>query len=314
MKNNINAILIGGAIGDGLGLQFETLNWNNPEILSWDGKTFGPSAYHKTKGGETSDDTAMSVALTESLVENKKFIPELVAKKYLEWYNGPKFCGAGDTTRKALSALNNGVTWYESGIVGALGNGTAMRAAPLGIFYNEGAEKYARLDAMITHHSYEAQQGSTAIALIIAMIINRQPKEVILENILYALGTGPVYENIKLIKTNKIIADTLYNKNYDIEKDKKGGNRIISQLILGAKYTAVEVVARALYVFLATNSFQEAIELVIRAGGDSDTAASIVGNLAGAYYGLNLIPQALISKIENKDYILELGAKLSSSI
>jgi ADP-ribosylglycohydrolase len=312
-----SAVLIASAVGDSLGMQFETRNWNDPVILNWDGKSYGSSDFHKLGPGQWTDDTCMALALSNSLLTFKEnscnFDPAHVAGNYLKWYNGPNFRGAGQTTRRALDNLKNGMPWYQSGEVGALGNGTAMRVAPLGVFYKDEPSKLikaARLDAIITHDSHEAQQGSIALAMAVSLLLNGVKKEEILESIKRVLEPSRVLDNLNLITTNKTIYDTIRNKEYDRTLDRNGGNRIISQLILGNKYTVIEAVARAFYVFIATHSFEEAMELAIRGGGDCDTIAAMVGALCGAYYGLEGIDKSFIEPVEDKDCILELDQQL----
>src|SRR4029079_1636717 len=45
-----------------------------------------------------------------------------------------------------------------------------------------------------------------------------------------------------------------------------------------------------LYVFVTTDSFEEAAVEVVNMGGDADSAGAILGALAGAYYGAEAIP------------------------
>lgn len=313
MSKRKSAVLIAKAIGDSLGMQFETKRWNDPAILNWDGFSYGSSEFHKLGPGQWTDDTGMALALASSLSTNKGFDPRQVANSYCSWYLGPTFRGAGQTTRRALENLKNGVSWYESGELGALGNGTAMRVASLGVFYKEEPSrliKAAKLDAIITHDSHEAQQGSIAIAMAVSLLLNGVKKEEILESIKRVIEPSRLLDNLNLIATNKTIHDTIKNKEYDRALDRNGGNRIISQLILGNKYTVIEATARAFYVFVATRSFPEAMELAIRGGGDTDTVAAMVGALAGAYYGLDGIPESFIAPIEDKDRIMELDEKL----
>lgn len=311
MKNK-SAVLLAACIGDSLGQQFETKNWNNPAILAWDG-SYGVSDFHKLKPGFFTDDGWMLLALSTSLIEKKYFDPNNIAEKYLEWYLGPNFVGAGKATSQALDLLKHDVPWYESGILGALGNGTSMRSAPIGVCFRNDISKLikaAKLDAMITHNSYEAEQASIAMAIGVALLLNGISKEQLLQEVIKHLGNSKVLDNLNVITSNKLIYDTILNKEYDKELDKKGGNRVISQLILGAKYTCIETVARAFYVFLATRSFQECVELAVHGGGDTDTAASMAGALAGAYYGIAGIDKYYLDGLNCKDLISELDEKL----
>lgn len=125
MSKNKSAVLTGLCIGDALGMPFETKNWNDPAILAWDGQTFLSSEFHKLKPGQFTDDGSMALALTESLISNvrdgwgKGFDPGRTAAYYEQWYRGPLFRGAGQTTRKALENLKNGVPWFQSGELGS---------------------------------------------------------------------------------------------------------------------------------------------------------------------------------------------------
>lgn len=314
MNKRKSAVLIASAVGDALGMQFETKKWNDPDIMNWDGHAYGSSDFHKLGPGQWTDDTGMALALTKSLLSPPSgFDPARTSEYYADWYRGPTFRGAGQTTRRSLENLKNGVSWWASGELGALGNGTAMRVAPLGVFYKDEPSKLlkaAKLDAIITHDSHEAQQGSISIAMAVSLLLNGVKKEEILESIRRVLEPSRLLDNINLIATNKTIHDTIKNKEYDRALDRNGGNRIISQLILGNKYTVIESVARSFYVFVATRSFEEAMELAIRGGGDTDTVAAMLGALCGAYYGLDGIPEGYIKPIECHEYILELDEKL----
>jgi hypothetical protein len=54
-------------------------------------------------------------------------------------------------------------------------------------------------------------------------------------------------------------------------------------------------------ILTQTNSYKDAVELNISAGGDSAGRALIIGSLAGAAYGLDAIPTAWHSKLENAE-------------
>jgi ADP-ribosylglycohydrolase len=46
-----------------------------------------------------------------------------------------------------------------------------------------------------------------------------------------------------------------------------------------------QTVPAAFLCFSSTESFKDAVEMAVRAGGDTDTVAAITGALAGTYYG-----------------------------
>ena len=58
-----------------------------------------------------------------------------------------------------------------------------------------------------------------------------------------------------------------------------------------------------LYLLLTTDSFEEAVTEVVNLGGDADTAGAILGAMAGAYYGVDAIPQRWLDGLQNREGI-----------
>ena len=63
-------------------------------------------------------------------------------------------------------------------------------------------------------------------------------------------------------------------------------------LIKGSGYV-VESLEAALWAFAKGNDFRESVLLAVNLGDDADTTGAICGQLAGAYYGLDGIPEEL---------------------
>jgi ADP-ribosyl-[dinitrogen reductase] hydrolase len=53
----------------------------------------------------------------------------------------------------------------------------------------------------------------------------------------------------------------------------------------------VESLEAAIWCFLTSSSFEEAVLKAVNLGDDSDTTGAITGQIAGAYYGYEGIPQ-----------------------
>ena len=56
-----------------------------------------------------------------------------------------------------------------------------------------------------------------------------------------------------------------------------------------------------LYIYYTTNSFEEAILRGVNLGGDANSVGSIIGQIAGAFYGLDSIPKEWIETINKWD-------------
>jgi ADP-ribosylglycohydrolase len=61
---------------------------------------------------------------------------------------------------------------------------------------------------------------------------------------------------------------------------------------------------------LKFTDYHEAIVTAIKAGGDTDTTAAVVGALFGAKYGLKAIDPVIASGVEDADKLVELDSQL----
>ena len=65
----------------------------------------------------------------------------------------------------------------------------------------------------------------------------------------------------------------------------------------------IDTIEAALWSFLTTNSFEEAILRSVSLGGDTDTVAAITGALAGIEYGCEGIPATWLGSLRGKEMI-----------
>ncbi|AMS22163.1 hypothetical protein AYK59_19250 [Pseudomonas synxantha] len=72
--------------------------------------------------------------------------------------------------------------------------------------------------------------------------------------------------------------------------------------IVGSGY-AVASLEAALWCLHQTDSFAEAVLMAANLGDDADTTAAIVGQVAGAYYGVQGIPEDWLGKVWMREHI-----------
>ena len=300
------ATLLGLAIGDALGMPFETHPKDSTPLLSWDGSFQSGATNDLQKDrqpGEWTDDTMMSLALTESLLECGAYNPVHACAKYVEWYKGGDLRGIGKATRGAMDRLLQGHHWNNSGIEHAEGNGTVMRIAPLGLYYRRSlitVADMARVDACLTHRSLEAQEGSVAIAIgVAALAEGLSEKGSVLSPVLNMLQGGTdgftTYVEARLLELQKWL------------KEPRTHEEAVQRLLeVGTKAKAQDTVHAAFLCFLTTDSFKDAVEMAVRAGGDTDTTAAVTGALAGTYYGLEQVAPYL-EELEGAEHLHHLG-------
>ena len=290
-------VLLGTAVGDALGVPFETKLPNYELLQAWDGKSFLGSEHHKLLPGQYSDDTQMSLMVAESLIQNKGFAPEDLAARYVDWIVSKRARGYGKTTLMAVQALIQGKSYKESGVPGSYGNGTAMRAAPFGIYFRDDLKSLlenVKIDSAITHTSEEAEAGAIAIAAAAAMSVNNDTDKLLTR----------IWELLPASKVKDVIfsLESLIDSPFITPEQ--------ALRVVGTKADVRQTVPAALYCFLKFDNYNDAVIASIRAGGDTDTTAAIVGALWGAKAGMQGIGSDLATQVEDSSKLIELDSQL----
>jgi ADP-ribosyl-[dinitrogen reductase] hydrolase len=273
--DRIHGLLLGGMIGDVLGGPYEGCSADEvPSDLAW------PASF---AGLTDSDDTQLTIATCEAIIERSGTVdPEAIANRFLHWYRRRKLSGLGASTAKALRDLDAGGHWYLAGRKGerAAGNGAAMRIAPLAFFLNafsQAGRRTIRDVCWITHHSDEAYAGALAVVIAIQLARQEEWKSGV-------AGLAAVADQL----ADSVTRDRLLEMADDPEISiQHAGQRF------GASGYVAESVPLALLAVskLDSNTLSHPGDLidvmmdVIRCGGDTDTNASIFGQIAGALAG-----------------------------
>lgn len=284
IEDSYEACILSGAVGDAWGSSFENKSLFDDTTTYFLGRKI--SAQRKWT---ITDDTQLTLATCEVLSESN-FNAELLAKKFLEYYRKKKLTGLGTSTLKAIIDTEAGMHWTEVGRKGefAAGNGAAMRIAPFA-FYSASTRENIFDACRITHKNDEAYVGALAVFLAIRAILNGEwdGRNNLLEIIIPKLPDTKVKD--RMIEIND------YSKNVNIsDVAKLGNNGYVVNSVPFAIYCSSKILDIGL-----TKMFQAIIE----AGGDTDTNASIAGQISGALIGMKEIPEDLISKLkEIKDY------------
>ena len=125
--------------------------------------------------GQYTDDSQLARDLLINLVENGKFDPEMYAKQIIHLFANNLIVGRGISTHKAYERLESGTSWKDAGEPGPVaGNGTAMRAAPVGMFYYNDNDKLVDIavqQGLGTHKDERTKAGSVIIAAGVAYLL-----------------------------------------------------------------------------------------------------------------------------------------------
>jgi ADP-ribosyl-[dinitrogen reductase] hydrolase len=289
LADRARGVMLGLAVGDALGAALE---WDHPDQIAarYGGPLRDMVASKIWRIGEWTDDTAMAIALAESLAERSVYDEGDVLARYLVWSrSGPKDIGA--TVSHALAracspedARRAAADWHQRTGGHSAGNGSLMRTAPIGIRFRDdrGAiERISRAESSLTHHDPLAGDACAFLNITIAELLRgRRPPS-------SSSQVGQVAAGARLLTTEQLLEPV--------------------QRQIGFVLTALRV---AYWAAFTTDSFEQAVVSAANLGGDADTNAAVTGALAGARFGAEQIPQRWLEPLLARDHISGLATRL----
>ena len=221
-----------------------------------------------SRESQFTDDSVMTVAVTEALLElNKEASEDDVHREVISsmraW--GRKYPYAGYGARF--------ISWLfeqdEPRPYGSYGNGSAMRVSAAGWLYDtiEETRRYARMTAEVTHDHPEGIKGAEATAAAI-----------------YMARKGASKNEIK----EYVIKEFDYDLSRTCDEIRPGYHHVES---------CQKTVPEAITAFLEGADFEDVIRTAVSLGGDCDTLTCIAGSIAEAFYG---VPEELKSECRER--------------
>ena len=298
--------LVGTAVGDALGAPFEGRLRVGPKALERWSRSRAPLRW--------TDDTAMTIALAESLVASRGFDGPDLARRFTQRYFDDPHRGYGAGPPRIFAALRDGAQWDAPGRAvfggkGSFGNGAAMRAAPAGLFARgdtAGAAALGRSSALVTHSHELGQQGAAVQAAAVAVLVEADPGQ----------GRDLLPRVLAAVRSHASAPE--YSAAFDVLEEVHGasgdGHRVSPVAVvarIGNGIAASEAVPAALHAALTHHgSFSDAVHYAIGLGGDTDTIAAMAGALSGALLGYDAIPGEWLERLEAHDELVALADRL----
>lgn len=292
--------LLGLAVGDAVGT---TLEFQPPGTFTPIEDMVGGGPF-ELEPGQWTDDTSMALCLAESLIEKKGFDPVHQLQKYQQWYRQGHLSSTGecfDIGNTVIEALwrfeETGEPFCGSTDPRSAGNGSIMRLAPVPLYYAadpENAIAKSKESSRTTHGATTAVDACRYLAALIIGAINGISKEELLEK---RYSPIPNYwEANRLVEEIDEIATGSFKHRQPPE-------------IKGTGYV-VKSLEAALWAFYHSNTFAEGCLLAVNLGDDADTTGAVYGQLAGAYYGENGIPETWQKKLAYRDLITSMAEQI----
>jgi ADP-ribosyl-[dinitrogen reductase] hydrolase len=246
--------------------------------------------------GAWTDDTSMALCLAESLVIKSGFDARDQMTRYVNWWKWGYLSSTGNcfdigmTVRAALQRfLDNGDPFAGSPDPRLAGNGSLMRLAPIPLFYyadSRSVVRYSGESSRTTHGCSEAIECCQLFGHFLHNALAGRDKEAVRN------ADGLSLNEAKVIA---IAGGTFCSKSRDE--------------VRGTGY-CVDSLEAALWCFNSTSNFEDAVLEAVNLGDDADTTGAIVGQIAGAYYGVDGIPGHWIEKIRMRPEIEQLALSL----
>lgn len=286
------AAYLGFAIGDALGA---TVEFMRPEQIK---NRYGVhqdiigGGWLDLNPGQITDDTQMSLALADAVISQQQWSIQAIADNFVRWLES-KPPDIGNTTRRGIKRYQKTGEIFGLPRPDDAGNGACMRNLPVALLtlsHPDNFRTWTLQQCHITHHHPLSDAATLALGYLTQRLIQGQP----------------------LSQCQFIIDDLLVEHPEFIFKPYPGK----------ASAYIVETLQTVLHYFYSSNSFESCLINTVNQGDDADTTGALAGMLAGAYYGLEQIPQRWLSALEptiSKQIheqvaaLLKLGSTLSTT-
>ncbi len=336
-QDKARGMLVGLAVGDALGAPVEFL----PEPSDVHIKQMGDKIEHfhencRAPKAVWTDDTEMALCIADSLIVNEGYDSYDIMQRFTNWvdegyrtYDSKPACDVGGQTMRAIEEYECNPIVFENDTTESAGNGAIMRLAPIIIANTFPGKKYptlkdgyekgslvinpeddegeyidqkdieptlnmAILSCRETHNSIAAEATTALFTTMLYCALHGLPKNHI-ATYCERWMRGEEYDNFWLKNINNLVGRAL---DKDREKLCNLGGYI------------VDTFAIALWGLIHYDNFKDGMMAVIRLGGDTDTNGACYGQLAGAYYGYQAIPEEWRKNVYLADELVEIADKL----
>lgn len=344
-KSRFRGCLLGALVGDCLGAPFEgdTISAGDKLVIrDYLNKLENPN--HKEPTKMYTDDTAMTRSIGKFLVDKPEPDFSFLARLFVKDYYLEPNRGYGGNVIKVFEKLklNKFQDVYKPaseqfGGSGSLGNGGAMRIAPIALCFHDNSKKMlniARKATEITHTNSLGVNGALLQCLAVQQSLGSLANDSshdsfalkFVSKLIFELRRNSIEcseEDLNDAEMGALVEEPYREKLLLIEnliQRKYEANEIDDEVIetLGNDISALGSVPTAIFCFLKAyreteamkNVFRNTLEYAISLGGDTDTIASMACAIAGAFLGEENINPQLIKRCEKYEEVIEMADNL----
>lgn len=296
-KDLVQGCVLGLAVGNALGVGVS----EREESKEVSEELAGGGPYG-LKPGEWMAETSMAMCLAESLLACEGFDGVDVMGRFCNWFEHGywscrDFCfGVEEPMRQALLAhkqgkpLGRGPRLLEYG-------GVLARTAPLALYYLHDAQAtmlQAARCAQLTHPDPVCVDVSRYFALLVHGALQGVDKETLLAPDFAAEGLpwarSPLVPEVEALRQG----DYLSKPSFTLE----------------APENLLSILQAALWAFGHGKHFKDGALKAVSLGGKSEVVGAVYGQLAGAYYGAQFMPDNWLRVLAHREALEELAERL----
>ena len=311
IENRIVGAMLGLACGDALGAPAEfhdqayvRQRWGTlTEMVG--GGVWDP--------GEWTDDTGMALCVAEGILSNPDDPVEATGKLFLKWRKTSK--DVGSTISAALSrfqgdwpAAAKSTPQAHQGKAG--GNGSLMRTLPVALAYGPDIEamalQAARLSAM-THWDSQAETCCMVYCLWITHLLEGQSLH---DSWHAALKQGQNIARLSHETPETPGGQSTFDGPFWARLEAVEARTYAQLQPSGYAGYVVECLEAAVWCCLHSDTLEEALVQSVNLAGEADTIAAVAGGIAGAYWGVEAIPERWLEKLYRRADLERTARKL----
>lgn len=267
--NRLKGMIYGLVVGDCLGACIEFSDKDN-HLFVTDYQNGGP---HNLRAGDWTDDTAMALAIMDSIIccygeVNKNDVMD----KFCQWFRNGKYSSNGycfDIGFSTSHALNNHL----------INKKYHLHREKMNQSESKGNGSIMRLAPTVVYDFIKND--------------NNYSKSFEISNL--------THENEYVLDVVKKMCNVLFSHLKGVKTEIQSAYKERKEVSNSG--LAMNTFNAAMWAFHSTSNFEEGMISAVNLGGDSDTIGAVYGQIAGAYYGYDAIPERWRNGIIEKVFI-----------
>lgn len=315
MNNKYLGCLLGAAIGDAIGAATEMRTRKQIEekfgyvrdFITPPEDTFARGC----EAGSVTDDFSLAFTTIETILSSSRIDTHVAEKALIQWGDPSNFYSrfAGPTTQIAIRKLKGEVIPDSHGFKlcndnSKASNGAAMKMSPIALFSHGDVDKAIQIAYTISTVSHHNNISISAACAIAAATAKAMQADATLSSIVDAGIYGAIEGERLGSETGATLAGPSVKRRIELAVDLGKQDKPLIEImddisdLIGTGLAAAEAVPAVFGLIQA--SFDQPMEAILAAvniGNDTDTIATMVGGILGAYYGEDVFPSAYLAQL-----------------